>query len=51
MCEHGQAELVVENLSQAFTGIYLEQHGLETQNADPFADYMRAGREGSVELQ
>ena len=25
-------------------GIYLEQHGLATQGADPFADYLRAGK-------
>ena len=25
-------------------GIYQEQHGLATQGADPFADYLRAGR-------
>lgn len=25
-------------------GIYLEQHGLATQGADPFADYVRAGQ-------
>jgi glycosyltransferase involved in cell wall biosynthesis len=25
-------------------GVYLEQHGVATQGADPFADYLRAGR-------
>ena len=25
-------------------GIYLEQHGIKTQNSDPFADYLREGR-------
>lgn len=25
-------------------GIYLEQHGVATKNADPFAEYLRAGR-------